>query len=312
MQSASLSTLLRKNRFSHFCCGSLPFKDPNMALDFIFKRPWILPFWPELPSISPAELMVNRAARVLRESWSGYAPSEALGLYSLRHYLDLRGVKLPILKCQVGGPLTLVEYSRELSENWDDALQVATDICLEQIHWQITFFEGLTERLLFVIDEPALGKWNDLGERCQSRIVDAFSSIYVQVSERNCFLGLHSCCPFDHNILSLPVELYSFDALAKPGLLSAESAQQDWQGAIRRGMVLAPGVFPACPDSDAFEVLLQTGLKQYALLKQALPENPDRTQLLLAANCGHAGSSESWIEYLYGRTAPEITSPLPC
>ena len=308
MKGVSLADIIARNGYTHFCCGSLPFREADSALQFVIVHPWVVPFWPELPRVSPAEYILSRAERVLSEQWAGYAPSEALGLYSMKHYLRERGIVLPLLKCQATGPLSVLEYSRALSgRNWEEAIDTAVAVCLRQIEWQMQFFEGLCESLLFVIDEPALVKWRELDEGRQARIIEAYSTIYVSVSERGGFTGIHSCCEFSRDLLAFPIDLYSFDASSiDPALMCGSAPREGWEGALRHGMILAPGVFPAVLESH-YEEHIECGLAIYGeiwrALTPSLPEN--RRQLLLAANCGHGTASLEWVTALYAQTTPE-------
>jgi len=284
--------------YSHFCVGSLPFDDPEEAVSFVLSRPYILPFWPELPKRSDAELMLNRARGALSSSWKGYSPAEAAGLYALRDRLKKEKRSLPLLKCQVLGPLTFVMFVHDFDEGRDEALTLAGELCLRQIEWQQQFLAETGSALLFVLDEPALGWWNVASPDAREKLREVYSTLCVGLSERRLYLGLHACSAFHPGFLNLPLDLLSFDAgpdFARK--LFQQDLAANLSAAAARGLVLAPGVFPAFIESD-LETFHQEGLSRFESLKALFSPDGDAVALL-SASCGHAGASLEWLDTLY-------------
>ena len=243
--------------------------------------------------------MVSRAERMVSADWCGLLPQEASGLYALREDLRRKGERLKILKCQSIGPLTLISFSKKLDGDWFGKIRRATEIVLKGIEWQRMFFRDCCGDLLFVLDEPALGMWGELDKEQRTALRESYSYLYVRIAEAGGFLGLHCCGRFNPEFLCLPAELLSFDAM-KVSMedLTAENTRDLWREAGRRGVVLAPGVFPAAGgSSDECKKGYELSAEFRAALARIAGYN-DR-QILLAANCGHANASPAWLELIY-------------
>jgi|GEM_PF-2803198 len=285
-----LSEYIRQNFYTHFCVGSLPHKDPGAALDFIMRRPWIIPFWPELPAVSRQELMLPRALRALENEWNGYRKDEASGLYALKSFLDKNG-RAPLLKCQLPGPLTIVQAMPGRGD-WSEKLKVAVKACLKQVYWQWEFLRDSAAALLFVFDEPFFG----FSEKHEQQILEAYTYLYVRTTELGCSAGIHTCAALEAALFSLPMDLYSFDGL-KTALESGSALCEALRAVIQRKAVLACGVFPACCRTE-FQAALMAGEQSFRRLS-ALLKPVSGGQLLLSAACGHAATDESWLQALY-------------
>ncbi len=297
----TLPQILFENGYTHYCCGSLPFRDAVEAVNFIISRPWILPFWPELPQLGLLEMMVNRTQSVSSSNWRGYSDIEAHGLYALREMMRGSDSKLPIVKCQLVAPFTIVEYSKIKGESFEESLAIATELCQKQIAWQKEFLKEVASSFLFVMDDPALVKWRTLDESSKVKILESYNSIYVRTSEDGSFLGLHSCAGYEPELLALPIDLYSFDGLSNPLLTDLGQVQIEEIGkVIERGIVMSPGVFPACAEGD-FGGYSDSGLTLYWMFSKKLQkfEKSGSRNLLLSANCGHGTAPVDWVTFLY-------------
>ncbi|NLF24465.1 MAG: hypothetical protein GX589_02245 [Deltaproteobacteria bacterium] len=295
---ASLRQIV-SGRYACFCVGSLPFSDAQQAVEFVLARPKIMPFWPELPQRSSSEFMLARTERVAAAEWSGYAADESSGLYALAERLG-QGQPLALIKAQLMGPLSFMSYSQGMHGSFADNLEMATAICLKQVLWQRTFLKPYGKALLFVLDEPALKDWDRLDDSEKTLLREAYSYLYVTISDLGGLLGLHSCSGFELEFLEFPIELLSFDLTAHPlEKFFCASAKEVWRDALQRGLVLAPGTFesvgtPPWPESFS---------KGRAMYDQAVAYLSDLgvgdVNALMSASCGHANAHLSWLEQLY-------------
>lgn len=288
-------------RFSTYCVGSLPYVDPKEALNFVFEHDWIVPFWPELPLRRDSELMLSRAERVLTSGWNGYAEAEAACLFALRDRLESASTGLDIIKCQVLGPLSFLLYSQQLQGTFKQRIQEAAKITLQQIRWQHRFLESFCDDFIFVVDEPGLIEWSALDVYERRMLQEAYSYLFVSVSELEAFMGMHSCSAFDHEFLSFPIELLSFDALQFDFTkLFPHTARNAWSQAAERGLVVAPGLFAARNESPEL-LAVDEGRKLTEQFRQQYAEASGASgiAMLASATCGHAFASRSWVELLY-------------
>lgn len=291
--------------YSHFCVGSLPFLEAPQAVSFITARPWILPFWPELPIKDRAEESIARAERALDPLWDGHHTNEVSGLYAFKDYLVGTQRRYPIIKCQLAGPLTAMCHtskSFQIDKKLSFAsLEECTKACIKQIAWQIDTFAGLADSFLVVLDEPELRIWTELDELSRERLLEVLSYLYVRISEMGAYVGYHVCCSFFSELLGIPCDLLSFD-------LSGEAITQVfggerialWRDFMARGIVVVPGIFPVAPTHGA-KATYQAAIEMYRRTKDFLEVSfgVGDSRLLLSAGCGHAHSPLEWLETIY-------------
>lgn len=300
MASASPLAGLLSGSCRWFCAGSLPHLDARAAVRFILDRAHILPFWPELPQRGLGEAILPKAMRAFEKDWEGYREDEASGLYALREELAGQRRKLPIIKCQLPGPLTALIYGRRQVEVRAFELEEAAQACLKVIVWQAGFLSEVADRLLFVIDEPGIFHSPPLSVAQRRLVAETFSYLFVAVHERGHFLGLHCCDSFEAGLLELPFDLLSFDALSRGlGVFFTESAALAWKSALRNGLLAVPGTFPAVVMRD-HEAARRRGIEIHQDFCLRLRELAcSEAELLMSADCGHAGASLEWVERLY-------------
>jgi len=289
------------SRYLTYCVGSLPFTDSVEAVQFVLDRNWIVPFWPELPKKSEGESMLARSEKALASDWDGYTPEEASGLYEIRKALADRNKSLPILKCQLMGPLTHALFSDHLSGNLLDRLQVTIGACIKQIEWQREFLAELDTQLLFVLDEPGLIEWKNIDEQIKQKIRDVYSYIFVQVGEGRSYLGLHFCSAFDVEFLKFPFELLSFDVLEQGfGKIFPKANRYNWSDIVTRRVVIVPGVAQsALKEGFKEEISLANLLNKKIVNYLKKISNTKASNVLWSASCGHADGSAGWLDALY-------------
>lgn len=277
---------LLKNRYSHFLVGSLPFRDPIEAVTFILSRPYILPFWPELPRKDERELMISRGLRSMDSGWKRYDEEEASGLYEIKKRADREGLHFPVFKCQLPGPFTLYSNASSRREPASIAAEFA-QACIRQIEWQKSFLGSAAGTLLFVLDEPSLFQIEELSQDELIELESGYLAIRSAAGDARTFFGLHCCAPFNVRAASFPFDLYSFDAVNDmPENCISELAE--------RAIVPVPGVFPSVPEDPKGDFLRGVaGLSRY---RGVLTRD---TPFLISASCGHAFSGRDWLQLLY-------------
>ena len=286
--------------YSWYCVGSLPFTDPQQAVSFILNRPQILPFWPELPQRCVEEAILPKSVRSFDSGWQGYSVQEAAGIYCLRQRLEDQKRRLSIVKCQLVGPLTALLYGKRGSDINGALLEEACRVCIKQIDWQGDFLSGIADRCLFVIDEPALCHCPMLTPAQRKLVKEAFSHLSAAVHERKNFFGLHSCDCFEPDMLRLPLDLLSFDALAHgPASICGETSFALWREALQNGLLVVPGVFSSVVTRNLDDAR-QKGLQLHSEFRSAFSRfGFSEYKMLLSASCGHAGAGLDWVEELY-------------
>lgn len=300
MSSHNLREIISEN-FSAFGVGSLPFVDPQKAVEFVLKRSWLMPFWPELPKLSGKETSLAKGERALKADWDGYELDEAAGIYELRKLLVEADKSLALLKCQLLGPLSLSLYAQGLSGSLEERLELAQDAVMKQIHWQRDFLREVNVPILVLLDEPGLGGWSSFDLNLRRKISDIYSYLYIQLSERGNFLGLHCCGSFSIDFLKFPLELLSFDLTAIDfEQFFSKHYLREWRDALLRPVVMVPGVAPAVCDT-ARHIERDKALQLFKKTQNYLQKLPGRELNLLmwSASCGHANASIDWVEYLY-------------
>ncbi|MDC0358946.1 hypothetical protein OAO01_09025 [Oligoflexia bacterium] len=293
------------SRYTTLCVGSLPFTDPGQAVKFILDRPWILPFWPELPQKSEKENMLSKAERALDPEWDGYSDEEVSGLYEMRKILAVQDKQPALIKCQLMGPISHALYSDRLSGGLVERLDVTVAACLRQIEWQRTFLSELNTELLFVLDEPALSEWSTFNDKMRKKALDALSYIYVQGGEKGLYLGLHTCSAFDIEFLKFPIELISFDLLTIGfGKVFSNALKKGWRDALQRRVVIVPGIVPAvCEANFKEEMSLGNLLHKKVMSYLCKLSSRKNMSTLWSAGCGHAQGTSQWPDILYTNAA---------
>jgi len=280
--------------YSQMLVGSLPFLDPQAALDFIRSRPQIMPCLPELPLKDHRELMISKATQALSSKWQGFSPEEYSTLFAFQQAEVDK--KLTILKVQLCGPLTCAIYSPQLGTVSSEALEHAISACARQIRWLAETLRDRVARLLIVLDEPGFSRFAELPSAAQAIIRDGFTYLSVAAHEERATLGVHCCGKLSRTFFELPVELLSFDwvqfgtsderALILPALRAAHA----------HGITLVPGVFPAIAPASIPAALSRgnEALREFELILAR-----ERPQTLYSATCGHGAATQEWIEALY-------------
>ncbi len=292
------------SKYAFLCVGRLPFTSASVATSFLLDRPLIVPFWPELPNIGSAELMLERAKKAQDNGSKGYGESEAAGLFALKNKLCAASARLPLLKGQVAGPLTCLRLLGQTSSV--NRLEEFAEVALRQVLWQAQFVSEFADNFLVVLDEPALTFWPQLSESDRAIICDVYEQILKKLQSKGVFVGVHSCKSISPEILDVSFDLYSFEWTMPEE--NVELLAQSFLNASSRGAVFAPGVVPAVwgnePNLGILEGAQAAQRVQAWFSEVSSPydfgsELKGGLNVLWAATCGHAFASPSWVTALY-------------
>ncbi|RMD88024.1 MAG: hypothetical protein D6808_00425 [Candidatus Dadabacteria bacterium] len=285
MLSFPLKSLVKP--YSFFCVGSLPFAQAERACEFVLSHESILPFWPELPKASPHQFMLSRSERASEPGWRGYTKEEASGFFEFVGKMET----LPVLKCQLMGPVSYLKYSSDNVIFSSELFQRAVQIAWRQMHWQRQQIP-MNTCIIFVLDEPVIGNdayWH------RDEVFEGYSYLYARISELNSYIGVHICGKLSEKVFDLPVQLISYTH----NDLCETSLQSRLKRFLSDGGIIAPGFVPGVPPEGAdMEALVQKGRDEYERLKEAFSHYA--SQLLFAADCGHFGADEGWLKAIYG------------
>ncbi|MDI6758268.1 MAG: hypothetical protein QMD94_01115 [Candidatus Omnitrophota bacterium] len=172
--------------------GSLPHKEPQGALDLIFKYLPEIPFWPQLPKADICEGMVAQFSEglpcVKEGAWFNPGEKEkelevfyekiieqdvnyfkitekfSRGIYAFYQRLKKTDLKsIEFIKCQITGPFTFAasindEEGRPLLHN-PVFMQAIINILKMKALWQIELFKEFGKKIILFIDEPYLSSF---------------------------------------------------------------------------------------------------------------------------------------------------------
>jgi hypothetical protein len=279
--------------------GSLPFVEPEEAVEFVARWAPRMPFWPELPRRAESESAIGAA---LAGCFRWVRPGAAPGTYEIRDLAALeecisrsrsatpsaaeravlrafrarRCAMAVALKLQSIGPLTLADALR-----WEDAPLDATprgrDLALSlarrAAQRRLAAAEAIGLPLLLQLDEPSFAVARDARGRARARSL--WRSLLPELRGPQRAIGLHVCSALDPRHL----RGLRLDFLSCAELRGRASSPQAALG--RRAGVLLCGVVPTWPVSSPLE------LPSAAALLGACPIHPGwRGRVLVTATCG--------------------------
>lgn len=213
--------------------GSLPHKDPEAALDLVFKYCPKIPFWPQLPKRDSREGMIAQFSEKMpcleftpegiifnandkdRELELFYdqvisgdidyfkiTPDFALGLYSfLKRFEKMKPQDLEnitAIKCHVTGPFT---FAASLSDDNNVSLlhdEIFMQVILKAIAmkalWQISLFKKFGKKIIVFIDEPCLAGLGSAFTAINNQAAEkALTELGLAIKSEGALTGVHCC-----------------------------------------------------------------------------------------------------------------------
>lgn len=306
--------------------GSLPHKNPEIAVDLILQYFKDIPFWPQLPKRDLREGMVSQYAenlpcikitddgiffddrnadaeleifydRVISNDMDYFkiSPSHAAGLYSFYERLKKNGTaNIEFIKCQSTGPLTFassVNNQQGVAILYDEifAQAIIKGLIMKAL-WQIKMFKEFGKKIVFFLDEPFMGAFGSaytpLNREAAVKILSEFSS---DLKSEGVLVGVHCCGNTDWSIFTQidSIDIINFDAF---GFLEKFVIYaEDLKKYLERGGMLCWGVVPTQDFNeylDADSLMVKIDSGLEALTKKGISRDLLLKNLILSPSCG--------------------------
>jgi methionine synthase II (cobalamin-independent) len=210
----------------HFFIGSLPFLDPNAALDFVAKNSRHLPFLPQLPAANPQEDMIGQVLRGFEiGGWDEKASC------CLKPFLS-RYAQAKRIKIQIAGPFTV---ARAMSIDSADCAEMWVELS-KKIIGQVSK-SGFDGEIWLQIDEPFWSSEKELF-RHYEKIVGSLK-IAGKVK-----LGIHSCATSRPRVESLKMASFDFWSFDYTSCSMTEDERAFWtHETAQLQKILAVGIY---------------------------------------------------------------------
>jgi hypothetical protein len=269
--------------------GSLPFTSISAAIQSVAEFSPEVPFWPQLPQLSPHESIVGQGLAIVkdfiepRNEGYGYqvkegqldpllealhgsngelTPANAAGFHAFEEALSTGlFASATAVKGQIEGPITLAAYLFHKGRPFlaDPVLFAALAFHVSQMTcWQIGRLQSPGLPVLLFIDEPALcldavvaNVGSTVSTVSQEQRLQALAAILDDARIRGAYAGLHCCAarPFERMFRAKP-DIISFDAHENLDLFFADWHALDF---VNQGGTVAYGIVPARPGLDAID-----------------------------------------------------------
>ncbi len=291
--------------------GSLPFHDPDEAVEFVAEHCPELPFWPQLPRREAGEGVIGQGMGSLIEHlelsnrpycWrvrngagpaleaalqggdAGLSPETAAGFFALERAMTLGRFRTArAVKAQMEGPATIAHCllldGKPVARirGW---LERLAGFLERQAVWQVKRLGALGLPVLFMLDEPALALVDDLGAMAP-HLASALERVLEAARHAGAIVGIHCCAPLPLSLLAgLELDVLSFDAhlaIAEDGFVGVA------RDVLSRGGRLAFGLAPTGPSSATAESLESRWLALASLLGDP---RAVAAQSFVTATCG--------------------------
>ncbi|MCX8026249.1 MAG: hypothetical protein N3A62_00135 [Thermodesulfovibrionales bacterium] len=253
----------------------MPHLDAVEACELVVSS-FDIPFWPQLPKVSYRESMIAQFAEgmpnvifddehqtiyaqrdedQLSDFYASYSEDmtipmsegHAKGLHQL--IKSFSGKRFDYIKGQIAGPLTFTLSLKDKNGRYiyfdEELREIALMTLKAKILWQIDVLKGLSDNVIFFIDEPiftAIGSTTYLGVN-EDEIIRLISECVEAVRNRGAMSGIHCCGRSDWGlVIKTGVDMLSFDAYEYFDTFSLY--KDDVKEFIKRGGYLFWGIVP--------------------------------------------------------------------
>jgi hypothetical protein len=299
--------------------GSLPFRDPHIAVQFVEQACPLVPFWPELPQRSPDarsveqtlsafadlvrprcngsgyEVLPSRLATLLERLEQAPAhlePARSAGFFAFAQAVAAgRFAHAIAVKGQLIGPLTLAWqlFAEGVPLVAQPVYRAAIGRYLRRLaHWQIDRLTQSGKPVLFFLDEPCLALVPSPSEISHDELVTVLHDLLAALRRPGVLLGVHTCARLPCGSLAIAAlcqarpEIISFDAHQGLEAFCADPAAQDF---LRSGGRVAFGLVPTWQRLDHPDpnVLFERWLDA---VRSVMAVDAVARQTLITATCG--------------------------
>ncbi len=306
--------------------GSLPYRDSDAAVEFVFKYLPHIPFWPQLPRKSIQEGMIiqysenfpclkvtadglffdNRNTEDELETFydriisldTGYfkiSRNFASGLYSFYEKLivtDLSAVEF--IKCHITGPFTFsagINNQEGVAILYDEVfMQVVVKGLAMKALWQVNFFRKFGKKMIVFIDEPYLSCFGSAYTPInRENVIQRLGELISVIKSPDVLVGVHCCGNTDWSLfVDVPgIDIINFDAFGFSDKLTLYA--DNLKDFFKRGGILCWGIVPTQGLEEFLDPSFLLGKleeKVKNLIKKGLDGNLVRNNLLLSPSCG--------------------------
>jgi hypothetical protein len=263
--------------------GSLPFENPQEALEAVLASCPEAPFWPQLPRRDPREGMLTQFCeglpcvrvsgsdvlfdqteadaayerfyeRIIQQDIDYFAlsPLSAAGIYALRARLSQDRQLLDrvlYLKGHIVGPLTFCAGVKDLSGKaalHDDVfVQAAVQGLVMKALWQAQFLGESGKKMIVFLDEPFLAAFGSAYTAVtRETVVRVLSETTAALKDKGLSTGVHCCGNTDWSIFTGIETLDIINFDAYSFLDKVILYASDLAEFISRGGVLCWGIVP--------------------------------------------------------------------
>lgn len=301
--------------------GSMPHREPSEACKIILDC-FDIPFWPQLPRLSPREYMIQqfceyfpgivfegekvylrRDLEALTEWLSTYSDDTqtpissdfASGLYALRELLKQKSAK--ILKGQITGPVTFTLSLKDeegVPIYFDETLRECGLLFLKsKALWQVNFLRDIASEVWLFVDEPVLqavgtSAYISVEQAEVRRMINQLTSYVKSLGAK---VGLHCCGRADwKEVLNYEIDILSFDSFFFFDFFRVYG--EEIREFLRRGGVIAWGFVPTTDDIREIDdsKIISLAKERLNQLGTEIPEIFDN--LLITPSCGMGSLDE--------------------
>jgi hypothetical protein len=299
--------------------GSLPFRDPETAVQCVAQLCPAIPFWPELPQRSAEAGMVAQTCTAFadlvrpRRTGAGYevmpgglagllerleqvpaglTPARAAGFFAFEQAMAAGQFAHAVaLKGHVIGPLTLAwqlwAEGRPLVTQ--PVYRAAIGRYLQRLaRWQIDRLAQWGTPVLFFVDEPCLAWVPAPGDPVSDAVGTVLHDLLTALRRPGVLLGVHTCAPLAPGgaliatLCRARPDILAFDAYQGLEVFCTDPAGQDF---LRTGGRVACGLVPTWPSLDRVDPAVLFARWRHAVAGVMAVDAVAR-QTLITASCG--------------------------
>ncbi len=230
------------------------------------------------------------------------------GIYALEKKLEENGAKLPCVKVQTTGPismaLTIVDENKRAIYYNEEFRDVIVKALAMKCRWQIQKFQKFADKVICFIDEPILSAFGSSTYVSVQRedVVAILQEVIEAVHADGALAGIHCCGNTEWSILiDAGVDMVNFDAFefGETIAMYGEHVKKH----LENGGCLAWGVVPTSPairdeSAESLEAHLEKMMDNLAE-KAGIDKQLILEQAVITPSCGTGSMEEADAEKVF-------------